>query len=171
MKMWCDVPGCRQLWVCDGYLFCLLLCALCDVLILQGIYTADRFTKSLDYCYNYSQHSKVKFMLVCEVSVSLHTSIRCILEFPYQDSHMICSNCVIKRYFHICEHTVYDMWLIMTVTFSGCLGKDNRFISIFLSRESSRRLSERSWCRTKLAWLAVWPHPSYRWTAGRCCNI
>ncbi|ESO08808.1 hypothetical protein HELRODRAFT_190616 [Helobdella robusta] len=36
----------------------------------EGIYTADMFTKSADYCYNYASHaSNVKFMLICEVDL------------------------------------------------------------------------------------------------------
>jgi len=42
---------------CTGYLFG------------KGIYTADKFSKSRNYCHNYSTNSKTKFMLVCQVAL------------------------------------------------------------------------------------------------------
>jgi hypothetical protein len=35
----------------------------------KGIYTADKFSKSHHYCYNYSKDSRIKFMLVCQVAL------------------------------------------------------------------------------------------------------
>lgn len=34
----------------------------------KGIYTADQFNKSMNYCWNYGGESNTKFMLVCQVS-------------------------------------------------------------------------------------------------------
>ena len=37
----------------------------------KGIYFADSFSKSAGYCYNWSHSSSTKFMLICQVSLSI----------------------------------------------------------------------------------------------------
>ena len=66
-----NVPGkTSAIWI----YFCVMSIYLCMfnvhtliTVMTQGIYTSDKFSKSRNYCYNYSRYSGIKFMLVCQV--------------------------------------------------------------------------------------------------------